>query len=139
MRRVACTALFPSNMPATYFCIFPAYAPSFGTFSHAFALVPGVRAFMPPQGLLIVAAYLPKRWRVRFVDENIERAVHSDFAWADVVFVSGMHISCPKSAISSAAPNRAASSLFSAVLPFPVVLRPIRSSTTSPRGNWRRD
>ena len=39
-------------------CIFPAYAPSFGTFSHAFALVPGVRAFMPPQGLLIVAAYV---------------------------------------------------------------------------------
>ena len=73
-------------------CIFPAYAPSFGTFSHAFALVPGVRAFMPPQGLLIVAAYLPERWRVRFIDENIERAVHSDFAWADVVFVGGMHI-----------------------------------------------
>jgi hypothetical protein len=55
-------------------CIFPAYAPSFGTFAHAFALVPGVRAFMPPQGLLIVAAYLPERWQVRFVDENIERA-----------------------------------------------------------------
>src|ERR1700729_2434162 len=73
-------------------CIFPAYAPSFGTFSHAFALVPGVRAFMPPQGLLIVAAYLPERWRVRFVDENIERAAHSDFAWADVVLVGGMHI-----------------------------------------------
>jgi hopanoid C-2 methylase len=73
-------------------CIFPAYAPSFGTFAHAFAFVPGVRAFMPPQGLLIVAAYLPERWRVRFIDENIERAERSDFAWADVIFVSGMHI-----------------------------------------------
>ena len=67
-------------------CIFPAYTPSFGTFAHAFELVPGVRAFMPPQGLLIVAAYLPKRWQVRFIDENIERAEPSDFAWADVVF-----------------------------------------------------
>jgi hypothetical protein len=47
---------------------------------------------MPPQGLLIVAAYLPERWQVRFIDENIEPAEHSDFAWADVVFVSGMHI-----------------------------------------------
>ena len=73
-------------------CIFPTYTPSFGTFAHAFELVPGVRAFMPPQGLLIVAAYLPKRWQVRFIDENIERADPSDFAWADVVFVGGMHI-----------------------------------------------
>ena len=73
-------------------CIFPAYAPSFGTFAHAFAFVPGVRAFMPPQGLLTVAAYLPEAWQVRFTDENIARAEHSDFAWADVVFVGGMHI-----------------------------------------------
>jgi hypothetical protein len=41
---------------------FPTYAPSFGTFAHAFAFVPGVRAFMPPQGL---------SWQVRFIDEKI--------------------------------------------------------------------
>ena len=29
-------------------------------------------------------------------DENIERAGRSDFAWADVVFVSGMHIQFPQ-------------------------------------------
>src|SRR6202012_4377583 len=73
-------------------CVFPAYTPSFGTFAHAFAFVPGVRAFMPPQGLLIVAAYLPERWRVRFIDENIEPAKLPHFAWADVVFVGGMHV-----------------------------------------------
>jgi hopanoid C-2 methylase len=73
-------------------CVFPAYTPSFGTFAHAFELMADVRAFMPPQGLLIVAAYLPERWEVRFIDENIERADRTDFAWADVVFVSGMHI-----------------------------------------------
>ena len=82
----------PVKKSRNILCIFPAYAPSFGTFAHAFALVPGVRAFMPPQGLLIVAAYLPERWRVRFIDENIERAGSADFAWADVVFVGGMHI-----------------------------------------------
>jgi hopanoid C-2 methylase len=32
-------------------CVFPAYAPAFGTFSHALRLV-GAKAFMPPQGLL---------------------------------------------------------------------------------------
>jgi hopanoid C-2 methylase len=73
-------------------CVFPAYSPSFGTFSHAYALMGRVRAFMPPQGLLVVAAWLPERWRVRFVDENMRPARASEFAWADVVFVSGMHI-----------------------------------------------
>src|ERR1700677_5241146 len=72
-------------------CIFPAYAPAFGTFSHAFRLV-GAKAFMPPQGLLLIANYLPRRWPVRFIDENMQRAEQSDFAWADAVFVTGMHI-----------------------------------------------
>ncbi len=33
-------------------CVFPRYTPSFGTFNHAYRLMRGVRAFMPPQGLL---------------------------------------------------------------------------------------
>src|ERR1700733_1359578 len=72
-------------------CVFPAYAPAFGTFSHAFKLV-GAKAFMPPQGLLLIANYLPENWPVRFIDENMVRAKPADFAWADVVFVTGMHI-----------------------------------------------
>jgi radical SAM superfamily enzyme YgiQ (UPF0313 family) len=51
-----------------------------------------VRAFMPPQGLLVIASYLPKSWQVRFIDENLETASQADFVWADIVFVSGMHI-----------------------------------------------
>ena len=73
-------------------CVFPAYTPSFGTFAHAYPLMGGVKAFMPPQGLLLIAAYLPESWPVRFIDENIARASTADFAWADVVFVSGMHV-----------------------------------------------
>ena len=73
-------------------CVFPAYTPSFGTFSHAYRLMHKVRAFMPPQGLLVIAAYMPEQWPVRFVDENIARATADDFAWADAVFISGMHI-----------------------------------------------
>jgi radical SAM superfamily enzyme YgiQ (UPF0313 family) len=34
---------------------------------------------MPPQGLLVIAAYLPSSWEVRFVDENIRRATAEDF------------------------------------------------------------
>jgi radical SAM superfamily enzyme YgiQ (UPF0313 family) len=74
-------------------CVYPRYARSFGTFQHAYEFFGGrVRAFMPPQGLLVVAAYLPERWAVRFVDENSQAATAADFEWADAVFVSGMHI-----------------------------------------------
>ena len=72
-------------------CVFPTYAPSFGAFSHAFRLV-GAKAFMPPQGLLAIANYLPEHWPVRFVDENIARVSAADLAWADAVFITGMHI-----------------------------------------------
>ena len=73
-------------------CVFPRYAPSFGTFQHAYPLTDGVRAFMPPQGILVVAAYLPAQWQVRLIDENIRPATREEFAWADAVFVSGMHV-----------------------------------------------
>ena len=71
--------------------VFPHYTSSFGMFEHAYPLMDGVRALMPPQGLLVVAAALPASWEVRFVDENIERAKTEDIEWADAVFVSGMH------------------------------------------------
>ena len=77
--------------PRRVLMVFPKYEPSFGTFEYAYPLV-GAKAFMPPQGLLVVAAVLPKSWTVRFIDENLASATPSDFAWAEVVFVSGMHI-----------------------------------------------
>ena len=73
-------------------CVFPKYSRSFGTFHHAYPLMGNVKAFMPPQGILIVASYLPQEWEVRFIDENVQSATRTDFQWADVVIVSGMHI-----------------------------------------------
>jgi hopanoid C-2 methylase len=73
-------------------CVFPRYTSAFGTWEHAYPLTDGVQAFMPPQGLLLIAAYLPEQWPVRFVDENIRAATCEDFEWADAVLVSGMHI-----------------------------------------------
>jgi radical SAM superfamily enzyme YgiQ (UPF0313 family) len=73
-------------------CVFPRYTPSFGTFEHAYPLTDGIRAFMPPQGLLVIAAVLPRHWQIRFIDENLQDARPSDFLWADAVLVSGMHI-----------------------------------------------
>ncbi|HET9075719.1 MAG TPA: radical SAM protein [Acidimicrobiales bacterium] len=71
--------------------VFPRYAPSFGTMEHAFPIA-AVKAFMPPQGLLVLAAYLPSEWEVRIVDENVRALTDPDLAWADVVMVTGMHV-----------------------------------------------
>jgi radical SAM superfamily enzyme YgiQ (UPF0313 family) len=71
--------------------VFPRYTPSFGTFEYAWPMV-GAQAFMPPQGLLVIAAALPAHWEKRFVDENLRAATAADFAWSEAVFVSGMHI-----------------------------------------------
>jgi hopanoid C-2 methylase len=74
-------------------CVSPRYAPSFGTFHYSYPLFGGrIRAFMPPQGLLVIAAYLPESWEVRFVDENARPATAEELAWADAVFLSGMHV-----------------------------------------------
>ncbi len=73
-------------------CVFPRYTSAFGTFEHAYPLTGDVKAFMPPQGLLVIAAYLPETWPVRFIDENIRAATAEDFQWAEAVLVSGMHI-----------------------------------------------
>src|SRR5258707_6791468 len=72
-------------------CLFPRYDSAFGMFEHAYPLMDGVRALMPPQGLLLIAAALPAGWEVRFIDESVEPATEEDIAWAEAVFVSGMH------------------------------------------------
>ena len=59
---------------------------------HAYPLMRGVKAFMPPQGILVIASYMPGEWEVRFVDENRSLATDADYAWADVVIMSGMHV-----------------------------------------------
>ncbi|WP_404790084.1 B12-binding domain-containing radical SAM protein [Altericista sp. CCNU0014] len=77
--------------------IFPRYSKSFGTFHYSYKLTGGrVKAFMPPQGLLLVAAYLPKEWDIRLIDENAKPATEADYRWADAVITSGMHIQRPQ-------------------------------------------
>jgi radical SAM superfamily enzyme YgiQ (UPF0313 family) len=86
-----------SERPRRVLCVFPRYARSFGTFHHAYPFFGGrVTAFMPPQGLLVIAAYLPARWQVRVVDENLSAVTDEDLAWAQVVLTSGMHVQRPE-------------------------------------------
>lgn len=73
-------------------CVFPQYSRSFGTFHHAYQFFPDTRAFMPPQGILTIAAYLPKSWEVRVVDESVRPVTDDDLRWCDAVLGSGMHV-----------------------------------------------
>src|SRR2546423_5482799 len=95
-RRFAVRSTVEARKERRVLCVFPHYTPAFGTFNHAYRLMKGVRAFMPPQGLLLIAAYMPQSWSVRFVDENIAKATEDDWRWADVVMVSGMHVQAPQ-------------------------------------------
>src|SRR4029450_13450703 len=78
------------------FCVFPHYTPAFGTFNHAYRLMKGVRAFMPPQGLLLISAYMPEAWPVRFVDDDMRKVTATGVEWPRVVVVSGMHVPAPQ-------------------------------------------
>lgn len=72
-------------------CVYPRNTTVYPNFTYAFRFFPKTRALMPPQGLLILAAYLPKRWEVRFIDEAVRPADDEDYRWADVVMTSGTH------------------------------------------------
>ena len=74
--------------------IYPEFPETFWSFKHALKFL-GKRAAQPPLGLMTVAALLPGAWKKRLVDTNVERLRDRDLKWADVVFVSGMHIQRP--------------------------------------------
>jgi radical SAM superfamily enzyme YgiQ (UPF0313 family) len=71
--------------------VYPQFPETYWSFKHALRFV-GKRAAQPPLGLMTVAALLPAAWKKRLVDTNVERLRDRDLAWADVVFLSGMHI-----------------------------------------------
>jgi radical SAM superfamily enzyme YgiQ (UPF0313 family) len=74
--------------------IYPEFPDTYWSFKHALKFV-GKRAAQPPLGLMTVAALLPKAWKKRLVDTNVERLKDADLAWADVVLLSAMHIQRP--------------------------------------------
>jgi len=71
--------------------IYPEFPDTFWSFKHALKFL-GKRAAQPPLGLMTVAALLPRSWKKRLVDTNVECLRDRDLAWADVVLLSGMHI-----------------------------------------------
>ena len=52
----------------------------------------GKKAFMPPLGLLTVAALCPMEWNLRLIDLNVDELTAADLEWADLALISGMAI-----------------------------------------------
>jgi len=71
--------------------VYPRTPDTYWSFRYALSFV-GKRAAQPPLGLMTVAALLPRHWNKRLIDTNVERLKESDFAWADVALISGMHV-----------------------------------------------
>jgi radical SAM superfamily enzyme YgiQ (UPF0313 family) len=71
--------------------VYPIFPDSYWSFRHALGLENRRSAF-PPLGLLTIAAMMPRSWRRRLVDMNVQALRTSDIEWADMVFVSAMRI-----------------------------------------------
>src|SRR5580704_4586759 len=52
--------------------IYPEFPETYWSFKHALKFL-GKRAAQPPLGLMTVAALLPKLWKKRLVDTNVDR------------------------------------------------------------------
>lgn len=71
--------------------VYPQYPDSFWSYKYALMFI-SKKAAVPPLGLITVSAMLPKVWQKRLVDMNVTTLKISDIQWADLVFVSAMHI-----------------------------------------------
>jgi len=69
--------------------LYPIFPKSFWSFEKAIALI-GKKAFMPPLGLITIAAMLPEKWDIKLVDLNLRPATEAEWDWADMVMMSGM-------------------------------------------------
>jgi radical SAM superfamily enzyme YgiQ (UPF0313 family) len=69
--------------------IYPEWPDTYWSFKHVLPFQ-GKRAAYAPLSLLTVAALLPKHWRTRLVDMNVQSLSEADLKWADVALLSGM-------------------------------------------------
>jgi radical SAM superfamily enzyme YgiQ (UPF0313 family) len=71
--------------------IYPEFPDTFWSFRHALKFI-GKKSAFPPLGLLTISSMLPKAWRRRLVDMNVQPLTDADLEWADVVFASAMYV-----------------------------------------------
>lgn len=71
--------------------IYPEFLDALWGFKHALK-ISRKKAYMPPLGLLTVAAMLPVEWTKRLVDLNVTKLTEEDLRWADYVFIGAIAV-----------------------------------------------
>ena len=69
--------------------VYPAFPITYWGLGHALPVL-GKKAFMPPLGLITVAAMFPEGYEFRLTDLNCETLESEDLEWADAAFLSAM-------------------------------------------------
>jgi radical SAM superfamily enzyme YgiQ (UPF0313 family) len=69
--------------------LYPQFPQSFWSYDR-FMEIAGLKAVIPPLGIITVAALLPKEWEIRFYDRNVNLETEADWQWCDVVILSAM-------------------------------------------------
>jgi radical SAM superfamily enzyme YgiQ (UPF0313 family) len=74
--------------------LYPCFPQSFWSYDRLMEMA-GLKAVIPPLGIITVAALLPKDWEIRFYDRNVEKETDSDWQWCDIVILSAMLVQKP--------------------------------------------
>ncbi len=69
--------------------LYPCFPQTFWSYDR-FMEMAGLKAFIPPLGLITVAPLLPDDWQIRFYDRNVSPETDDDWQWCDMVILSAM-------------------------------------------------
>lgn len=69
--------------------VYPRYPETFWSFKHVLKFI-RKKASFPPLGILTISSLMPKDFKRKLVDLNIEELKDSDVEWADYIFISAM-------------------------------------------------
>ncbi|NWF58238.1 MAG: B12-binding domain-containing radical SAM protein [Fischerella sp.] len=69
--------------------LYPGFPKTFWSYDE-FMKIAGLKAFIPPLGILTVAALLPADWEIRFYDRNVNQETDADWQWCEIVILSAM-------------------------------------------------
>ena len=74
--------------------LYPHFPQSFWSYDR-FMEIAGLKAVIPPLGIITVAALLPPDWEIRFCDRNVAHETDADWEWCDIVILSAMLVQKP--------------------------------------------
>lgn len=74
--------------------LYPKFPQSFWSYDR-FMEIAGLKATIPPLGIITVAALLPQNWEIRFYDRNVNPETEADWEWCELVILSAMLVQKP--------------------------------------------